>query len=91
MKSESILNSIIVDELNEIKESFSSERRTEIVDDYDDIDIEDLIPNEPMVVTITHRGYIKRVPLKQYEKQKRGGKGKIAVTTHDDDFIEQFL
>jgi len=50
----SILNSIIVDELNEIKESFSSERRTEIVDDYDDIDIEDLIPNEPMVVTITH-------------------------------------
>ncbi len=44
-----------------------------------------------MVVTITHRGYIKRVPLKQYDKQKRGGKGKIAVTTHDDDFIEQFF
>jgi len=91
LKSEQKLNSIISDELIEIKENFSSKRRTEIVDDYDDIDVEDLIPNEPMVVTITHRGYIKRVPLKQYDKQKRGGKGKIAVTTHDDDFIEQFF
>ena len=91
LKSEEILNGVIADELKEIAENFKAERRTEIVDDYDDIDIEDLIPNEPMVVTITHRGYIKRVPVKQYEKQKRGGKGKIAVTTHDDDFIEQFF
>ena len=91
LKSEEILNGIIADELGEIAENFKAGRRTEIVDDYDDIDIEDLIPNEPMVVTITHRGYIKRVPVKQYEKQKRGGKGKIAVTTHDDDFIEQFF
>jgi len=91
LKSEEILNGIIADELAEIADNFKAERRTEIVDDYDDIDIEDLIPNEPMVVTITHRGYIKRVAVKQYEKQKRGGKGKIAVTTHDDDFIEQFF
>ncbi|WP_370518799.1 DNA gyrase subunit A [Sulfurovum sp. bin170] len=91
LKSEEILNGIIADELKVIGDNFKSERRTEIVDDYDDIDIEDLIPNEPMVVTITHRGYIKRVALKQYEKQRRGGKGKIAVTTHDDDFIEQFF
>ncbi len=91
LKSEEILNGIIVDELKEIGDNFKSKRLTEIVDDYDDIDIEDLIPNEPMVVTITHRGYIKRVAVKQYEKQKRGGKGKIAVTTHDDDFIEQFF
>ncbi len=91
LKSEEILNGIIADELKEIAENFKAPRRTEIVDDYDDIEIEDLIPNEPMVVTITHRGYIKRVPVKQYEKQKRGGKGKIAVTTHDDDFIEQFF
>jgi DNA gyrase subunit A len=91
LKSEEILHGIISDELKEISENFKGERLTEIVDDYDDIDIEDLIPNEPMVVTITHRGYIKRVPVKQYEKQKRGGKGKIAVTTHDDDFIEQFF
>ncbi len=91
LQSEEMINSIIRDELKEIGDGFKSERRTEIVDDYDDIDIEDLIPNEPMVVTITHRGYIKRVPLKLYEKQNRGGKGKIAVTTYDDDFIEKFF
>ena len=91
LQSEAMINSIIRDELVEIGDAFKSERRTEIVDDYDDIDIEDLIPNEPMVVTITHRGYIKRVPVKSYEKQHRGGKGKIAVTTYDDDFIEKFF
>jgi len=91
LKSETLLSAIIKDELIEIKNKFKSPRITEIEDDYDDIDIEDLIPNEPMVVTITHRGYIKRVPLKSYEKQKRGGKGKTAVTTYDDDFIERFF
>ncbi len=91
LKSEELLNDLIKKELIEIKEKFKSPRITEIEDDYDDIDIEDLIPNEPMVVTITHRGYIKRVPLKSYEKQKRGGKGKTAVTTYDDDFIESFF
>ncbi len=91
LKSEEKIVEIIKDELIEIKDNFSEPRRTEIVDDYDDIDIEDLIPNEPMVVTITHRGYIKRVPLKQYEKQNRGGKGKTALTTYEDDFIEKFF
>ncbi len=91
LKSEEKLNEIIKEELIEIKEKFSTPRLTEIVESYDEIDIEDLIPNEPMVVTITHRGYIKRVPLKQYEKQKRGGKGKTAVTTYEDDFIEDFF
>jgi len=91
LKSEEKINAIIRDELVELGEKFATPRRTEIVDDYDDIDIEDLIPNEPMVVTITHRGYIKRVPVKLYEKQHRGGKGKTAVTTYDDDFIESFF
>ena len=91
LKSETLLEKLIKDELLEIKNKFKVPRITEIVDDYDDIDIEDLIPNENMVVTITHRGYIKRVPSKQYEKQKRGGKGKVAVTTYDDDFIESFF
>ncbi|CAI8193085.1 MAG: DNA gyrase subunit A [Arcobacter lacus] len=91
LKSEEKLNEIIKDELLEIREKFSSERRTEIEDSYDEIDMEDLIPNEPMVVTITHNGYVKRVPIKSYEKQRRGGKGKVAVTTHDDDFIEKFF
>ena len=91
LRSEDKLNEIIKEELNEIKEKFSNPRRTEIEDSYDEIDVEDLIPNEPMVVTITHNGYVKRVPIKAYEKQKRGGKGKVAVTTHDDDFIERFF
>lgn len=91
LKSEELLNTLIKDELNELKKSFNVPRITEIVEDYDDIEIEDLIPNEPMVVTITHRGYIKRVPVKLYDKQKRGGKGKTAVTTYDDDFIESFF
>ena len=91
LRSEEKLNEIIKEELNEIKEKFSTPRRTEIEDSYDEIDIEDLIPNEPMVVTITHNGYVKRVPIKSYERQKRGGKGKVAVTTHDDDFIERFF
>ncbi len=91
LKSETLLNNLIKEELIQIKDKFSSPRKTEIVEDYDEIDIEDLIPNEPMVVTITHRGYIKRVPLKQYEKQNRGGKGKTALTTYEDDFIENFF
>jgi DNA gyrase subunit A len=91
LKSEEVLHGIISDEFDEVMAIYTDERRTEIEDDYDDIDIEDLIPNEPMVVTITHRGYIKRVPLVNYEKQKRGGKGKTAVTTYEDDFIERFF
>ena len=91
LRSEEKLNEIIKEELNEIKEKFSTPRKTEIEDSYDEIDVEDLIPNEPMVVTITHNGYVKRVPIKSYERQKRGGKGKVAVTTHDDDFIERFF
>nr|WP_315113821.1 DNA gyrase subunit A [uncultured Campylobacter sp.] len=91
LKSEELIEGIIKDELLEIKDKFKCPRITEIVDDYEDIDIEDLIANENMVVTITHRGYIKRVPSKTYEKQKRGGKGRVAVTTYDDDFIESFF
>lgn len=91
LKSEQRLNEIIKEELIEVREKYSSKRLTEIEDSYDEIDIEDLIPNEPMVVTITHNGYVKRVPIKSYEKQRRGGKGKVAVTTHDDDFIERFF
>ncbi|MCD6259606.1 MAG: DNA gyrase subunit A [Helicobacteraceae bacterium] len=91
LKSEEVLHKIIDEEFDEILATYTTPRQTDIEDDYDDIDIEDLIPNEPMVVTITHRGYIKRVPLVNYEKQRRGGKGKTAVTTYEDDFIERFF
>ena len=101
LKSEDKLNLIIKDELLETRDKYAemkdkngnliADRRTAIEDSYDDIDMEDLIPNEPMVVTITHNGYVKRVPIKAYEMQRRGGKGKVAVTTHEDDFIEKFF
>ena len=90
LRSEDILKGIIKEEFGEVTDIYTDERRTDIEDNYDDIDIEDLIPNEPMIVTITHRGYIKRVPLASYEKQHRGGKGKTALTTYEDDFIEKF-
>jgi len=91
LRSEEVLHGIIDEEFDEVLATYTGDRKTTIEDDYDDIDIEDLIPNEPMVVTITHRGYIKRVPLASYEKQRRGGKGKTAVTTYEDDFIENFF
>ncbi|STP09233.1 DNA topoisomerase (ATP-hydrolyzing) subunit A [Helicobacter cinaedi] len=91
LKSEEKLKGIVKDELLEIKEKFSSKRKTQIEEDYDSIDIEDLIPNEKVVVTMSHRGYVKRVLLKTYEKQNRGGKGKISGNTHEDDFIESFF
>ena len=91
LKSEEKIKDVIKEELKETKEKFSSSRRTHIEEDYDSINIEDLIPNEPVVVTMSHRGYVKRVQLKTYEKQNRGGKGKISGNTHDDDFIESFF
>lgn len=91
LRSEEVLKGIIKEEFEEILSNYDSPRLTAVEDNYDDIDIEDLIPNEPMVVTITHRGYIKRVALANYEKQRRGGKGKTAVTTYEDDFIESFF
>lgn len=91
LRSEERLKEIIKEELTEIKQKFSTSRKTQIEEDYDAIDIEDLIPNEKVVVTMSHRGYVKRVLLKTYEKQNRGGKGKISGNTHDDDFIESFF
>lgn len=91
LRSEEKLKSIVKEELLEVKEKFSTKRRTQIEEDYDAIDIEDLIPNEKVVVTMSHRGYVKRVLLKTYEKQNRGGKGKVSGNTHDDDFIESFF
>lgn len=91
LKSEEKINQVIKDELIEMKTQFTSPRKTLIEENYDAIDTEDLIPNETVVVTMSHRGYVKRVVLKTYEKQNRGGKGKISGNTHDDDFIQSFF
>ncbi|GAA7111183.1 DNA topoisomerase (ATP-hydrolyzing) subunit A [Helicobacter pylori] len=91
LKSEDRLNEVVKTELLEIKEQFSSPRRTEIQEAYENIDIEDLIANEPMVVSMSYKGYVKRVDLKAYERQNRGGKGKLSGNTYEDDFIENFF
>ncbi|MGL2454415.1 DNA topoisomerase (ATP-hydrolyzing) subunit A [Helicobacter pylori] len=91
LKSEDRLNGVVKTELLEVKEQFSSPRRTEIQESYESIDTEDLIANEPMVVSMSYKGYVKRVDLKVYEKQNRGGKGKLSGSTYEDDFIENFF
>ncbi len=91
LKSEDRLNEVVKTEFLEVKEQFSSQRRTEIQEAYENIDIEDLIANEPMVVSMSYKGYVKRVDLKAYERQNRGGKGKLSGNTYEDDFIENFF
>ncbi|AFH99416.1 DNA gyrase subunit A [Helicobacter pylori Shi169] len=91
LKSEDRLNKVVKTELLEVKEQFSSQRCTEIQEVYENIDIEDLIANEPMVVSMSYKGYVKRVDLKAYERQNRGGKGKLSGNTYEDDFIENFF
>ncbi|HZG59143.1 MAG TPA: DNA gyrase subunit A [Anoxybacillus sp.] len=83
---------IIRDELLEIKERFNDERRTEIVvGSVEEIDDEDLIPRENIVVTLTHKGYIKRLPVSTYKSQRRGGRGIQGMNTSEDDFVEHLL
>ena len=78
---------IIVDELEDIKKRYSNPRRTEITGDLTDIDDEDLIANEPVVVTITNTGYIKRISTEEYRVQKRGGKGLKGMETREEDYV----
>ncbi|WP_394810772.1 DNA gyrase subunit A [Alkalibacillus aidingensis] len=83
---------IIREELLELKERFNDERRTEIVvGGVDMIEDEDLIPEETVIVTLTHRGYIKRLPATTYRSQNRGGRGIQGMNTHDEDFVEHLL
>ncbi len=91
LASEKIVLGLIKDELLEMKENFGDERRTEIMGATKDISIEDLIKVEDMVVTVSKTGYIKRTPVTTYETQKRGGKGKIAMSTKMDDFPEHLF
>ena len=86
--SDELLMQVIKDELEEIREKYGDERRTEIVEAEGEISIEDLIADEEVVVTVTNRGYIKRVPLSEYRAQTRGGKGKRAMSTKDEDFAK---
>ncbi len=82
---------IIKDELSEVKDKYGDDRRTEITDAEDDLDIEDLIPNDEVVIAITNRGYVKRVGLEEYRAQRRGGKGVIGAGTKEEDFVRDVI
>jgi len=92
LKNEEVLKTVIRDELRGIKENYATARRSELLmTDPDSIDIEDLIPDEETVITLSQRGYIKRTPLSNYTAQRRGGKGIAGVQTGDGDFIHTFM
>ncbi len=91
LADETLLMEVIVRELHEIREAYGEDRRTEIIDDEAEIQVEDLIQEELMVVTISHEGYIKRTALSTYKAQKRGGKGNRGMDARDDDFITQLF
>ena len=91
LADEKILMELIVGELEEIKQKHGEPRRTEIVENEAEIQIEDLIQEEDMVVTISHSGYIKRTPASTYKAQKRGGKGNRGMEARDDDFVKQLF
>jgi len=91
LDSEKMVLDIIKQELQELKEKFGDERRTEISFETTDMDIEDLIADEEVVITMSHKGYIKRMPLNTYKSQRRGGKGVHGMTTREEDFVEQIF
>jgi DNA gyrase subunit A len=91
LDSELLVENIIKHELREIREEFADRRRTRIAESTKEITLEDMIAEEDMVVTISRSGYIKRNPLTLYQNQHRGGKGKIAMGTKDEDFVEHLF
>ena len=91
LASEKLVLNIIKDELAEIQDTFGDQRYTEIIAKTKEITIEDMIVEEDMVVTISKRGYIKRNPITLYKNQRRGGKGKTAMGTKEDDFVEHLF
>jgi DNA gyrase subunit A len=82
---------VIRDELGEVRDAFGDERRTEIVQDHSDLSVEDLIPSEDVVVTLSHGGYAKAQPIGAYQAQKRGGRGRSATKVKDEDFIDNLF
>lgn len=83
--------SLIKEELGQLKEKFADERRTEILGEQEELEIEDLIAEEDMVITISHAGYIKRLPVSSYRRQRRGGKGVTGMSTREEDFVEHLF
>ncbi|MCI5687620.1 MAG: DNA gyrase subunit A [Emergencia sp.] len=91
LADEKLLMGVVKDELLEIKEKYGDDRRTKMVADVDEFDDEDLVAEEKVAVTLTHLGYIKRVPADTYKAQRRGGKGITGITTRENDFVKDLI
>ncbi len=91
LRSRARIQGIIKDELTAVKDEFATPRRTVIIDQEGEVEDEDLIQREDMVVTVSHAGYVKRVPLSTYRAQKRGGKGRSGMQTRDEDFVSRLF
>jgi DNA gyrase subunit A len=91
LQNESVLRQVIVDELEEIKKNFGDARRTVIVDADAEFNIEDLIKDEDVAITVTKAGYIKRTPVSTYSRQGRGGQGRLGATAKNEDFVEHLF
>lgn len=91
LADENKILAVIAEELKEIKEKFGDRRRTEITFNEENIEDEDLIPQDEVVITLTHSGYVKRLPASTYRSQKRGGRGVVGMGTKEDDFVEHLF
>ena len=91
LRSRARIQAIVKDELAQVKKDFATPRRTVIVEQVDEVEDEDLIQREDMVVTVSHLGYVKRVPLSTYRSQRRGGKGRAGMQTRDEDFVTRLF
>ena len=91
LNDEGLLLNLIEGELREVLDQFGDERKTQVVQSAAEFDLEDLIPVEDMVVTISNSGYVKRVPVNEYRTQRRGGRGKSGMTTKDEDFVDHLF
>jgi DNA gyrase subunit A len=89
--SEKKLRAVIVKELEEVRKNYGDERRTQILDEAAEIQLEDLIADEQVAVTVTHSGYLKRTPISTYRQQRRGGQGRMGMRTKEEDFVEQLI
>lgn len=91
LRSRARVQGIVKEELAEVKRDYATPRKTEIVEQEDEVEDEDLIQREDMVVTVSHAGYVKRVPLSTYRAQRRGGKGRAGMQTRDEDFVSRLF
>jgi len=89
--SEKKLRSVIVKELEAVRKDFGDERRTQIIDETAELQLEDLIADEQVAVTVSHQGYLKRTPISTYRQQRRGGQGRTGMKTREEDFVSQLI